>query len=535
MKKKKWIIYLVVTLLSCPVFSQDNLTLMHYNLLFYGKYAYDCNESTNDLADKTQELKTILDHTRPDVFTVNELDGEGAEPEVNDADYLLNNALNVEGTAHYRKAPFEEAFNANTLFYNSNKLTLHAHHSIPIEIGRDKIFNGYTFYYNSDDLAASSDTTFFTCFVVHLKAGQSLEDQQQRDQEVQELMDYIEQEEPGRGNYVLAGDLNVYRSQEDAYQGLILPDNENYRFFDPVDQPGEWHSNSDFDMYHTQSTHESGDCFSGGGMDDRFDFILLSEAVMLGEQGVSYIQDSYQTVGQDGSYFNQALNTQSNNSVPQDVAAALYGVSDHLPVSLRLRVSGNPAVELAFDTVYFEPQIPQMEDSVEVFAQVSDTEEQIAYIRALWGQQAGEYTRDTSMMLDGNYYHTMLPPYDAGQTVHFRVKGYNSHHQVILSSREYSYTVDQADAAGSSPGEVSRGFEVVHPVSNQLIIHTDENMEGEYLVEVGDMTGRILISETMNVYGSDRITMSVGSLDPGIYWIRLYNGQTWSVEKFIKN
>src|SRR6056297_1557265 len=306
MKKKKWIISLAVTLLSFSSFAQDNLTFLHYNLLFYGMYEYDYNPTNNDIVDKTEDLKTILAHTRPDVFTVNELDGEGEESETHDADYLLNNALNVDGTAHYRKAPFEEDFTLNTLFYNSSKLTLYDHYSIAIQAGQGKHFNGYTFYYNSDDLASSNDTTFLTCFVVHLKAGQSLEDQQQRDQEVQELMDYIEQNEPGRGNYILAGDFNVYRSQEDAYQGLINPSSEIYSFFDPVDQEGEWHNNSDYALYHTQSTHESGDCFSGGGMDDRFDFILLSEAVMNGQQGVTYIQDSYRTVGQDGSFFNQA-------------------------------------------------------------------------------------------------------------------------------------------------------------------------------------------------------------------------------------
>jgi len=535
MKKKKWIISLAVTLLSFSSFAQDNLTFLHYNLLFYGKYAYDCNPTNNDIVNKTEDLKTILAHTRPDVFTVNELDGEGAEPEVEDADYLLNNALNVDGTAHYRKAPFEEDYSVNTLFYNSSKLTLYDHYSIAIQTGLGKHFNGYTFYYNSNDLATSNDTTFFTCFVVHLKAGSGLDDQQQRNQEVQELMDYIQQEKPGRGNYILAGDFNVYTSEEDAYQGLINPSDELYRFWDPVDQPGEWHSNSDYVSYHTQSTHVSGDCFSGGGMDDRFDFILLSQDVMNGEQGVSYIQDSYQTVGQDGSFFNQAMEIQSNGSVSQEVAEALYGFSDHLPVSLQVRVSSDPATELDFDTVYHEPQTPGMEDGVEVFAQVSDTEGQIAHIRALWGEQTGQYPQDTGMVLDGNYYQTMLPPHDAGQTVYFRVKGYDSEDQVILSSREYSYTVDESDVTGFDPGERSRGLEVVHPVDQQLIIHLDENTKGEYLVEIGDMTGRVLISESMDLYGTDRITMPVGSLDPGVYWVRIHDGQTWSVEKFIKN
>lgn len=533
------LLFILVVLSIQPAFSQDNLKFMHYNLLWFGKYVYDCYQSNNDYEDKTAALKRILDHTQPDVLTVNELDGEGAYPieegPEGDGLYLLNNALNVEGTTRYRMAPFDEVYTANALFYNSNKLTLYEHHPVAFQISNSKIFNGYTFYYNASDLASSHDTTFFTVFVVHLKAGRDFEDQQQRDQEVEELMDYIEREEPGRGNYILAGDLNAYGSQEDAYQALTNPPDETYRFYDPVDQPGEWHNNSDYARYHTQSTHSSGECHSGGGMDDRFDFILLSDALMSGSQSMNYIPDSYQAIGQDGSYFDRALNIENNASVSSDIARALYSFSDHLPVSLQLRVSGDPAVELAFDTVYYEPQIPNTEDSVEVLAQVSDTEGEVSRIRALWGEQAGQYPRDTSMLLDGNYYHTMLPPHDPGQTVYFRVKGYDSQDQVILSSREYSYTVDEADAAGPYPGGSSRGFEVVHPVGRQLIIHLDANMRGECLVEIGDITGRTLISKSLNLYGTDRITLPVGSLDPGIYWVRIYDGRTWNVEKFIKN
>lgn len=532
-KRELWILLTAFVLLSLQGMSQENIRVMHYNLLFYGKFIYDCNESTNGIEDKTSHLKTIIDHTRPDVFTVNELDGEGAVPEQDDATYLLNGALNAGGRTYYRKAPFEESFSVNTLFYNSNKLTLYNHHTIPLE-GDDKIFNGYTFYYNSSELATSSDTTFFTCFVVHLKAGSDLSDQQLRVQEAQQLMNYIDSEMPEGSNYLLAGDLNVYTAAEDAYQELMDPPDNARRLFDPVGQPGDWHDNADFKHYHTQSTHSSGDCFSGGGMDDRFDFILLSESILNGIGEVSYIDGTYETIGQDGSYFNQSLNFTSNSSVPEEVARALYGCSDHLPVQLQLRLSGDPAVELAVDTVFYQPAEPSKDDSVEVFAQVSDTEGQVSQVRTLWGTDSEQYSRDTAMVLDGNYYTTKLPPNDAGQNVYFRVRGFDSEEQVIVSSAEHQYRVDEASDLEGPEGKPSPEYRIVHPVKNQLIVLAEENMRGQYLVEIGDMSGRTYISQSMQLYGSKRLSLPVGSLEPGIYWLRIRDDRGQRMYKFIK-
>ncbi len=54
---------------------------------------------------------------------------------------------------------------------------------------------------------------------------------------------------------------------------MLYWDNTNYRFHDPLNQLGEWGSNEDYAALHTQSTHSGSEdaCFSGGGMDDRFD------------------------------------------------------------------------------------------------------------------------------------------------------------------------------------------------------------------------------------------------------------------------
>ncbi|MCK5168300.1 MAG: T9SS type A sorting domain-containing protein [Bacteroidales bacterium] len=325
--------------------AQDTIKVMHYNLLYYGKNTSFCTSSNNYIDDKNKNLKTIIQYVKPDIFSVNELDGEGADPVLDDATYLLDNALNVDGITHYRKTEFPDIYLANTIFYNSNKLILKSNTPIRFTYGFEKIFNVYKFYYNSEDLESTNDTAYIYCLVAHLKAGSGATEETQRAYETSLIIDYFESLGE-QGNYLVLGDFNVYTPTESAFQNLIDPDNSLYTFYDPADQIGEWSSNFDYRYYHTQSTHTTGDCFSTGGMDDRFDFILTSNYIMNGTDHYKYIVDSYKTIGQDGSRFNSSLNTTSNSVVPNTVAQALYNMSDHLPVYLELEIDQNPGEPL---------------------------------------------------------------------------------------------------------------------------------------------------------------------------------------------
>jgi hypothetical protein len=324
---------------------------MHYNLLYYGKNIGDCTSVTNYIVEKNQNLSKIIKHVQPDVFTVNEMDGEGTHPESDDASYLLNNALNIDGVNYYRKTDFPKVYLANTLFYNSNKLVLKDHTPISFYSGGYlKIFNVYTFYFNSDDLETTQDTAFFSCLVAHLKAGSYPENKELRAYEATQIMNYYESLGK-KGNYLLMGDFNVYSPTEECFQSFINPDNSLYAFYDPANQIGEWSANYDYRYYHTQSTHLSGDCHSGGGMDDRFDFILASENIMDGSDHFTYVDGSYKAIGQDGSRYNNNLNTSSNIVVPNDIAQALYDMSDHLPVYMEMQVNQNLGEPLGINDV----------------------------------------------------------------------------------------------------------------------------------------------------------------------------------------
>jgi hypothetical protein len=136
------------------------------------------------------------------------------------------------------------------------------------------------------------------------------------------------------------GDFNLYSNEEPAYIQFLNYSNPSVRFYDPVNQSGPWHNNYTYRFIHTQSTHTgSGGCPASGGMDDRFDFIIISGNIRNGKKKVKFIPGTYRAVGQDGKHFNSSLiSSPVNTSVPSDVLYALYYNSDHLPVTLKLAV-----------------------------------------------------------------------------------------------------------------------------------------------------------------------------------------------------
>ncbi|MCB0737603.1 MAG: T9SS type A sorting domain-containing protein, partial [Bacteroidetes bacterium] len=138
-------------------------------------------------------------------------------------------------------------------------------------------------------------------------------------------------------NIFYSGDLNVYRSSEACFQ--LLTAQGTHKLYDPAGQIGDWTNNSSFSKVHTQSTRTSS--FGGGstgGMDDRFDWILISGDLIRGQNGIQYITDSYQAIGQDGNRFNRSVVFGTNQAVSETVANALHEMSDHLPVSLQVNV-----------------------------------------------------------------------------------------------------------------------------------------------------------------------------------------------------
>jgi endonuclease/exonuclease/phosphatase family metal-dependent hydrolase len=322
-----------ITLFFSCLQAQDTLTVMQYNLLYYGVNTEFCTAENNSISTKDPALKKILNEVQPDIFTVNELSSS-----VSVHSHLLDEVLNTNSLKTYEKAnydPYVTSDICSMLFYNSSKLRI-ARQAIAQSLVRD--INLYELYYLSDDLT-QGDTAFVICIVGHLKAGNTSADESTRSTMVSLTMQFLENGYQSE-NLLFMGDFNYYTAFEPGFQKMINYSNPDLRFFDPANSMGSWNNNSAYTDVHTQSTHTSSNgCPSTGGMDDRFDFILASGEVMDGEQYVRYIQGSYHAFGQDGNRFNGTVNgSPANTSVSQQVADALYTMSDHLPVVMKLKV-----------------------------------------------------------------------------------------------------------------------------------------------------------------------------------------------------
>lgn len=215
----------------------------------------------------------------------------------------------------------------NVLYFNADKLGLLGRWGIN---GQVRDIDVYRLYH----LAATQpgDTVDVYCFVAHFKASQGSANELDRFAAAQNILAWL-QSRPGLKRFVLCGDLNLYSSNEPAFQSLYD------QFEDPAGQPVGWQGPA-YAALHTQSPATNAvPCAVTGGMDNRFDFILVSQAIAFGATTISLVPDTYEAVGNDGTSYDIALNCIGNASVPPDVCTALRNTSDHLPVSLQLLVA----------------------------------------------------------------------------------------------------------------------------------------------------------------------------------------------------
>ncbi|MAN02205.1 MAG: hypothetical protein CMI35_03940 [Owenweeksia sp.] len=329
---------LLAVLPSFLLAQNEELKLLNYNLMYYRASSAPCTHNVSP-SQRDQHLKTIVKYVDPDIFTVNEM---GASPA--NYGFVRDFVLNSDGVTKYASALYSNNNSSsivNMLYYNSEKLGLLGQTAIVSDKNGGnlvRVIDLYRLYYKDPKLDIGADTVTFVVAVAHLKAGNSSADALERSEAADALMDWLETGE-SENNVIVCGDFNLYTSSEPAYQKLINYSNVSERFFDPLNQSGSWSNNNAFAGIHTQSTHSSGSgCFSSGGLDDRFDFFLVSDEILNGTEGVSYVPGSYQAIGQDGSHFNQSVNSGTNSSVPANIAGALYNFSDHLPIFMRIGI-----------------------------------------------------------------------------------------------------------------------------------------------------------------------------------------------------
>ena len=297
--------------------------------------------------DLAPYLTRIFREIRPDVIGFQQIKHRAGVG-------ILESALQAGTSLEYTAAEFVDGDDSdNALLFRSDRLILLSQKQIDTSL-RD--ISRYELA-----LAKAPGFTSFFVYLLHLKAGSSLQDQSRRRAEMKMLREDI-QTLPPESSYLICGDFNSRESTDSAFVDFIsFTPNTHNEVFDPIMSPGVWNSNPAFARIHTQSTHAtSTTSYAAGGMDDRFDMILGSKA-MLQPPGFFYIDSSYYAFGQDGKHFNQSINDALNGSVPDSIAEALYRASDHLPVVLKIGI-GPELSEVAENKTPIYPEVQLLQN-----------------------------------------------------------------------------------------------------------------------------------------------------------------------------
>lgn len=321
MKKFVWLVLAAYCYVPASAQTTDTIRVMHYNLLQYG-YA-----NCMPLQTKNGYLADIFENARPDILTINEI-----APNTTTINSLRNDCLNFNPamtSATYANSTGSSI--VNMLFYNEDVFGFVGHSAIT---GNVRDIDVYHLYHKPS--SSPADSTHLWFFVAHFKSSTGYE--YDRSQAANDITAWLANH-PEVHNYMLCGDLNLYGSSEPAWQNLI---GGSTWFYDPIGSPSGWVGSS-YANVHTQSPSAGANaCGSEGGMDNRFDFTLVSPGVLFGNRGVLYLPNTCRAFGNDGVSYNQALNCNATTSVPSNVCTALRNASDHLPVVLDLAV-GNLA------------------------------------------------------------------------------------------------------------------------------------------------------------------------------------------------
>ncbi|MCH7965619.1 MAG: hypothetical protein IH852_16970 [Bacteroidetes bacterium] len=213
MKNKNYIISILSILLLSGTFihSQERVKIATYNILNY----------PNNTAAKNPKFKLILDNLNPDILVVQEILSQTAVNE------FLNEVLSDEFEAgDFINGPDTD----NAIYFKDSLFQFISTEFIapsqgPRYISVFKLFHKITL-----------DTLII--YSAHFKASQGSENELRRLNEAATLR-VLTNLLPQGTDFLLVGDLNLYRSTEPAYERLLLQDGTGY-FLDPIDFPGSW-------------------------------------------------------------------------------------------------------------------------------------------------------------------------------------------------------------------------------------------------------------------------------------------------------
>jgi hypothetical protein len=300
MNVKKRIFPLFLLALTISLYGQNSVRVMSYNL-----HNYPNNQDIN--------FKKIITQINPDALVAVEMI---SQPGVN---LFLANSLSAEYSAAPVNIQDSDIYGNNGndcgFYYKKNVLTLVEYKAIP---ARTRVISEFKLVHNF-----TKDTLII--YGIHFKAnvlnGDNSTNIIKRDSAVFALRSAtIRLTE--KSNFLVAGDFNIFTSDEPAFQRLLNQNSRGY-FYDPLNALGNWTDNPSFSQTHT---------YSPSYLKSRLDMILISQT-LKDKGGIDYIDGSFKIFGNDGNHFATSI-TNGSNSWFTDISIgnALISASDHLPV-----------------------------------------------------------------------------------------------------------------------------------------------------------------------------------------------------------
>ena len=445
------------------VLNASTARILTYNLLNY--------EDENNRED---DYVMILDLVEPDVIIAQEIIGQTGYS------HFQSDVLDVLEPNIWSSAPFtnQSAQQDIALYYKSDIFTL---------IGTSVVYTAQSS--GTRDVIEwvmlhNLSGVEFNVYGVHLKASSGSSNANQRLQETTILRNHINNLAPNF--FIVGGDFNIYSnnsSSEPAFDMLTSSSEDNDgQMFDPINRIGHWHNNGSYSDVHTQSPRTSS--FGGGangGMDDRFDWLFVSQSILDQDSPMQYIEGTYCAVGNDGSHFNDAINDGNNNAVSEEIADALHDASDHLPVYM----------DVWFDDITYSDQgiviseimanPGSVSDSYgEWFEIVNTTDSTIDLqgwsIKDLDGDEHELYSDQASILIVPDEYFVLAKNNDqslnGGVEVDYVYEGYslsNSDDEVILLDASGS-VVDEVNYSNGWPFSSGVSMEIHDPLIDNALI-----------------------------------------------------------------
>ncbi len=270
-----------------------------------------------------------------DIFLFNEVNNT-AKPKIIAAVNASAPAGVTYVLATYTSASGEtSASGAQAMFYRSDTLT-------EITSGHLDIFTGASRYGDRWYMQLKGYTSAMSKFYVygaHLKASTGSSNAALRNTGMQALR--ANADALGAGvPCIYTGDFNFYSNSEPGYATLIAAGNG--QGVDPFGN-ANWTGSSN-SLKHTQAPLIDGyNGMVGGGLNDRFDFIVPSLGASDGN-GISAMMSTLRSPGNDGNHYNIDINSGNNTYYPMEISRSnlladnLAIASDHIAQLMEFQV-----------------------------------------------------------------------------------------------------------------------------------------------------------------------------------------------------